>query len=152
MLSGIDHVNLVVTDLAAMTQFYCQVLGLRVTKRVTISGGWVENVVGLTNVKANVIYLEADQGPRIEFIEYVRPIGVRPPEVEKANTVGIRHLAFRVEDIDTAVAAVVAAGAQPLSLIQQVPNSQVAYAGGVRKRLVYFHDPEGNLLEFCEYR
>ena len=37
------------------------------------------------------------------------------------------------------------------SVIQTVPDSQVTYAGGVRKRLVYFHDPEGNLLELCEY-
>ena len=31
-------------------------------------------------------------------------------------------------------------------------TTQVTYAGGVRKRLVYFHDPEGNLLELCEYK
>jgi hypothetical protein len=36
--------------------------------------------------------------------------------------------------------------------VQSVPDSQVTYAGGVRKRLVYFRDPEGNLLELCEYR
>jgi catechol 2,3-dioxygenase-like lactoylglutathione lyase family enzyme len=33
-----------------------------------------------------------------------------------------------------------------------VPSSQVTYANNVRKRLVYFRDPEGNLLELCEYR
>jgi hypothetical protein len=38
------------------------------------------------------------------------------------------------------------------SQIQLVPDSQVTYAGGLRKRLVYFQDPEGNLLELCEYR
>ena len=37
-------------------------------------------------------------------------------------------------------------------LSRQVPDAQVRYRGGVRKRLVYFKDPEGNLLEFCEYR
>ena len=34
--------------------------------------------------------------------------------------------------------------------IQQVPATQVDYAD-VRKRLVYFRDPEGNLLELCCY-
>jgi len=38
------------------------------------------------------------------------------------------------------------------SAVQSVPDSQVTYAGGMRKRLVYFRDPEGNVLEFCEYR
>jgi hypothetical protein len=28
----------------------------------------------------------------------------------------------------------------------------VTYSGGVRKRLVYFRDPEDNILELCEYR
>ena len=36
--------------------------------------------------------------------------------------------------------------------VQSVPDSQVTYAEGVRKRLVYFRDPEGNILELCEYR
>jgi hypothetical protein len=31
-----------------------------------------------------------------------------------------------------------------------VPTAQVAFAGA-QKRLVYFRDPEGNLLELCEY-
>ena len=35
--------------------------------------------------------------------------------------------------------------------VQRVPLLQVSYGGNVQKRLVYFHDPEGNLLEFCEY-
>ncbi len=38
------------------------------------------------------------------------------------------------------------------SAVHRVPTSQVTYAGGAQKRLVYFRDPEGNLLELCEYR
>jgi catechol 2,3-dioxygenase-like lactoylglutathione lyase family enzyme len=61
-------------------------------------------------------------------------------------------MAFRVGDIDPVAGQLRDAGVKFLSDIQQVPDSQVTYAGGVRKRLVYFHDPEGNLLELCEYR
>jgi catechol-2,3-dioxygenase len=43
-------------------------------------------------------------------------------------------------------------GVKFFSQIQNVPESQVTYSDGVKKRLVYFHDPEGNILELCEYR
>jgi len=38
---------------------------------------------------------------------------------------------------------------QPMIAVRGLSKT---YAGGVRKRLIYFADPEGNLLELCEYR
>lgn len=151
MFESIDHVNLVVRDLVKMKHFYENVLCLTVTKEVAISGPWVEDVVGLQNVKANVIYLEPAVGPRVELIEYVSPPGNRPDGLAVSNTLGIRHLAFRVRDIELVAARLTAAGVELMSPVQVVPDNQVTYAGGMRKRLVYFRDPEANLLELCEY-
>ena len=148
----IDHVNLVVDDLETMTAFYRDVLGLSVTKRVTISGAWIGAVVGLGDVHADVVYLDFPAGPRIELIKYNRPALNRPPNVDLPNAPGIRHLAFKVDDIDAAAERLRLAGIKLFSDVQTVPDAQVTYAGGVRKRLVYFQDPEGNLLELCEYK
>ena len=152
MIEHIDHINIVVRDLDAMTAFYTEALGLAVTKRVTIRGPWIDQVVGLSGVEADVGYLDAPDGPRIELIDYRRPKGAAPDGLSAPNTRGLRHLAFRVTDIDAAVRQLRAAGASVQGAVQQVPDAQVTYAGGVRKRLVYFTDPEGNLLELCEYR
>ncbi|MGH7214689.1 MAG: VOC family protein, partial [Tepidisphaeraceae bacterium] len=65
MIEQIDHVNIVVSDMEAMTRFYQHVLGMKVTQRVTISGDWIGAVVGLGNVVADVIYLEPPAGPRV---------------------------------------------------------------------------------------
>ena len=54
MVERIDHVNLVVEDLRAMTAFYRDVLGLRLTKRVSISGDWIQTVTGLEKVEAEI--------------------------------------------------------------------------------------------------
>lgn len=151
MIESIDHINIVVDDLPRMTAFYRDVLGLRVTKEVSIRGEWIDRTVGLTGVEGDVVYLEAMQGARIELIKYRSPDGVRPRGVDEPNAKGIRHLAFRVSDIDALAAGLRQAKVKFTSDIQQVPDSQVTYAGGVRKRLVYFHDPEGNILELCEY-
>jgi len=152
MLRCIDHINIVVRDLAGMLQFYCDVLGLVLSKDVTISGPWIEKVVGLKDVEARVVYLELAEGPRIELIEYVSPKGDRPPNLGAPNTHGLRHMAFRVDDIDLAASKLREAGVELFSDVQLVSGEQVTYAGGVRKRLVYFRDPEDNLLELCEYK
>lgn len=152
MLSSIDHINIVVTDLEAMARFYTEVLGMTITKRVTISGEWIDRVVGLHGAKGEVIYLDLPSGPRVELLRYVTPPGAAPAGLGESNTRGIRHMAFRVGDIDLVVARLRDAGVNFLSDVQLVPDSQVTYAGGVRKRLVYFRDPEGNLLELCEYK
>jgi len=152
MLQQIDHVNIVVHDLEKMVSFYCGVLGLTVSKRVTISGEWIDQTVGLKGVTGDVVYLDPPFGPRIELIRYRAPEASRPANLGESNTPGLRHMAFKVDDIDALVKALTKAGVKFFSGVQQVPDRQVTYAGGVRKRLVYFADPEGNLLELCEYR
>ena len=152
MLESIDHVNIVVTDLPRMLDFYTRVLGLRQTMRVTISGEWIDRTVALRDAKADCVYLELPNGPRVELLKYLNPPASRPDQLGTSNTPGLRHMAFRVDDIDGAVARLREADVAFLSGIQDVPTSQVTYAGGVRKRLVYFRDPEGNLLELCEYK
>jgi catechol 2,3-dioxygenase-like lactoylglutathione lyase family enzyme len=148
----IDHINIVVEDLEKMIAFYRDALGLSLTRRVTISGQWIGAVVGLGDVNAEVVYLDFPQGPRIELIRYNAPITGRPAGVDKPNAPGLRHMAFKVDDINILVARLQQAGVRFFSDVQSVPQSQVTYAGGVRKRLVYFQDPEGNLLELCEYK
>ncbi len=152
MLQQIDHVNLVVHDLAAMVRFYCDVLGLHETRRVTINGDWIGRVVGIDDVVADVVYLELPDGPRIELLRYESPAAEHAEGMGRPHMRGLRHLAFRVDDIDAAVAKFRRLGVRFIGEVQRVPDTQVTYAGGVRKRLVYFHDPEQNLLELCEYR
>src|SRR3954463_3250976 len=75
MLESIDHVNLVVNDLEGMAEFYSALLGLTPTKRATISGPWIAAVVGLTDVEADVIYLDLPAGPRGGLLRDNRPPG-----------------------------------------------------------------------------
>jgi catechol 2,3-dioxygenase-like lactoylglutathione lyase family enzyme len=151
MIEGIDHVNLVVRDLNAMIAFYRDVLGFLVTKEATISGDWIAEVVGLKDVLADVVYLHPSQGPRVELIHYRQPEGFRPDGLSLANTFGLRHIAFRVTDVDRVVDRLRLVGVRTHSPVATVPQTQVTYAGGASKKLVYFQDPEGNLLELCEY-
>jgi catechol 2,3-dioxygenase-like lactoylglutathione lyase family enzyme len=152
MLESIDHVNLVVQDLDRMAQFYREMLNMRITKQVTISGPWIDRTVGLEGVVADVIYLDPPAGPRVELIRYRKPTAERPEHQGRSNTPGLRHMAFRVKDIEQIAERLKQSGVKFFSEIHRVPTDQVSYGGDVQKHLVYFHDPEGNLLELCEYK
>jgi catechol 2,3-dioxygenase-like lactoylglutathione lyase family enzyme len=150
MLERIDHVNLVVADMQAMIAFYRDILGMRLSRQVTISGPWIDDVTDLADVTADVAFMEAPDGPTIEMIHYRRPQGMRAEGQSIPNTFGLRHVAFCVSDIDQVAAAVRSAGLTLLSEIHRVPTAQVAFSQ-TQKRLVYFRDPEGNLMELCAY-
>jgi len=133
-----------------MIAFYRDVLGMRLARQVTISGSWIDDVTGLKDVTADVAFLEASSGPTIELIYYHRPQGSRPPGQDVPNAFGLRHIAFRVSDFEDLASAIRAAGVPLVSAIHRVPTAQVSFAE-TQKRLVYFRDPEGNLLELCAY-
>ena len=104
MIECIDHVNLVVGDMQPMLAFYRDLLGLRLTKQATIRGPWIEAVTGLAQAEADVVFLEATAGPRIELIRYRTPDRPRPSALGDPNTKGLRHIALRVTDLDVLVA------------------------------------------------
>ena len=135
----------------SMLQFYTTVLGLKVIRTVTITGEWVDQVVGLNGVLADVVFLSCSSGANIEFIQYRTPQPIQVGDLGRPNLRGIRHIAFRVASIDSVVRRCESAGVRFVSGVQDVPTAQVEFAGKEKKRLVYFHDPEGNLLEFCTY-
>jgi catechol 2,3-dioxygenase-like lactoylglutathione lyase family enzyme len=152
MVRQVDHINLVVTDLARSVRFYTALLGLRETRRAHLEGAWIERIVGLPGVVAEVVFLQPDGGgPRLELLQYQAPLGVALPANRLPHTVGLRHIAFQVTDIDAMCARLAAAGVALVSPPVVVPGGVVRHDDG-QKRLCYFHDPDGVLLELAEYR
>jgi catechol 2,3-dioxygenase-like lactoylglutathione lyase family enzyme len=151
MIERIDHINLVVDDMQAAIGFYCDLLGMRLTKQATIGGPWIDAMTGLSAVEADVAFVELPDGPGIELLHYRQPQGTRPEGLARPNTKGLRHFALRVGNLDELAARMKAAGVRLVSEVQEVPTAQVDYAD-LHKRLLYCYDPEGNLLELCSYQ
>ena len=59
------------------------------------------------------------------------------------NRIGLRHIAFEVENIDEVTEKLKSKGVEFLSPVQTHPQSG--------KRLVYFLGPDGILLELAQY-
>ncbi len=136
-----EHVGIVVDDLGAATEFFAE-LGLKLQGEGPVEGGWVDRVVGLEGVRAEIAMMETPDGHgRLELVKFHAPSGRGGDRHAPANTPGIRHLAFAVDDIDAAVASLRARGAE---LVGDVERYEDSY------RLCYVRGPEGIIVELAE--
>jgi catechol 2,3-dioxygenase-like lactoylglutathione lyase family enzyme len=140
-IQRMDHVGIVVDDLAAATAFFVE-LGLKQQGEGTVEGGWVDRIVGLEGVRAELAMMETPDGHgRLELVKFHAPPGPGGDRHAPANTPGIRHLTFAVDDLDAVVASVQARGAE---LVGEVESYEDIY------RLCYVRGPEGIIIELAE--
>jgi len=148
----VDHINLVVSDLERSVKFYTELLGFREFRRAHLEGEWIESIIGFKDVSADVAYVIAPEGePRLELLCFDTPRGKALPEHSLANTLGLRHIALRVDDIHEVARHLKEAGVKIFSTPVAVPTGVITHDTG-HKTLCYFLDPDGILLELAEYR
>jgi catechol 2,3-dioxygenase-like lactoylglutathione lyase family enzyme len=136
-----DHVGIVVDDLAAAIEFFVE-LGLERRGNGSADGRWVERVVGLEGVHVAYAMMKTPDGKGgLELIKFHSPSYKGDSGHAPANTPGIRHLAFVVEDIDDVVARLRARGSE---LVGEVENYEDVY------RLCYIRGPQGIIIELAE--
>jgi catechol 2,3-dioxygenase-like lactoylglutathione lyase family enzyme len=140
-IQRMDHVGIVVDDLAGATEFFAE-LGLELQGEGTVEGRWVDRIVGLEGVRAELAMMQTPDGNgRLELVKFHSPSSQGDNRHAPANTLGIRHLAFAVEDIDAVVAGLRARGAE---LVGEVERYEDIY------RLCYVRGPEGIIIELAE--
>lgn len=145
----IDHVNIVVQDIERAARFYGEVLGLTRGFEKTLEGRWIDEVTGVEGARALCVFMESGAGQtRIELLQFLVPQGSSLAENKWPHTRGIRHIAFTVNDLDSLVEKLHTWNIEIVSQPVEVPFA-VGNLG--RKRLFYFYDPEGNLLEAAAY-
>jgi catechol 2,3-dioxygenase-like lactoylglutathione lyase family enzyme len=136
-----EHVGIVVDDLAAATEFFVE-LGLVLQGERPVEGRWVDRVVGLEGVRADIAMMQTPDGNgRLELTKFHSPSSQGDNRQAPANTPGIRHVAFAVEDIDAVVAGLRSRGAK---LVGELERYQGSY------RLCYVRGPEGIIIELAE--
>jgi catechol 2,3-dioxygenase-like lactoylglutathione lyase family enzyme len=140
-IQRMDHVGIVVEDLAAATAFFVE-LGLELQGEGRVEGGWVDRVVGLEGVRAEIAMLQTPDGhARVELAKFHAPSGPDGDRHAPPNAPGIRHLAFAVDDIDAVVAGLRARGTE---LVGEVERYEDIY------RFCYVRGPEGIIVELAQ--
>ena len=140
-IQRMDHVGIVVDDLAAATEFFVE-LGLEVQSEGTVEGESVDRIVGLDGVRSELVMLQTRDGQRrLELVKFHSPPAQGGDPQAPANALGIRHLSFVVEDVDAVVADLRARGTE-------LVGELVSY--GDSYRLCYVRGPEGIIVELAE--
>ncbi len=108
-----------------------------------MEGEWLGQLLGLKDVKTAVVWLGTQGGGQanLELVKYYTPPDEKGIQPASANTLGIRHLAFAVDDLESVVARLKTKGTEIFSEIQQY---QDVY------KLCYVRGPEGIILELAE--
>ena len=136
-----DHVGVVVDDLAAATAFFVE-LGLELQGGGTVEGDWVDRIVGLEGVRSEIAMMQTPDGHgRLELTKFHAPSGRGGDPHAPANTPGLRHITFAVDDLDAVLARLQARGAE---LVGEVERYEDSY------RLCYLRGPEGIIVELAE--
>ncbi|MCI0402850.1 MAG: VOC family protein [Acidobacteria bacterium] len=156
-LTHVDHVALTVPDLDAAVRFYSEVIGGKELYRLgpfdaaelphmPDGRDWGEAHINVPGARLMIAMLQVGPNLMLELFRYEKPADAAriPP---RNCDLGGHHIAFKVEDLDTATSYLQEKGVRAMQgpiVLQEGPC-----AG---QRLNYFLDPWGNQLELVEYQ
>jgi len=137
----IDHIGINVENLEAAKTFFTD-LGFTVVGEAKMQGELVDRVTGLKDVKDDLVMLQApDKQLNIELVKFHNPVDKAGIQPSAANTLGLRHLCFEVEDMDNTLASIQQNGYKLVGESQTYENTW---------KLCYIYGPEGIIIELAE--
>jgi catechol 2,3-dioxygenase-like lactoylglutathione lyase family enzyme len=141
-IKKLDHVSVVVDDLAAAVAFFTA-LGMTIEGEAPIEGPWVDRINGLQGIKVDIVMMRTpDEHGRLELTKFHNPklVEIEPP-IAPPNALGLRSVMFEVDSVDDTVARLRDNGAE---LVGEVAQYDDQY------RLCYIRGPAGIIVALAE--
>ena len=136
-----DHVGITVADLDRATAFFVG-LGLEVEGRMPMEGDFVDTVIGIPNSRSEIVMLRPpDGGPGLELSSFVQP-GHEPGSPNAMSTeLGLRNIAFEVDDLQ--------------AIVDRLGSEGYGLVGGIGQyehmwRMAYVRGPEGIIVSLAQ--
>lgn len=140
-IQRMDHVGVVVDDMEAAQAFFVQ-LGMELEGEAPVEGEWVDRVNGIDGVRVDIAMMRTPDGHgRLELTKFHSPTAVNSESENAPNILGLRSIMFAVDDVDAAVAGLLAHGAE---LVGEVAQYQDSY------RLCHVRGPERIIVALAE--
>ena len=135
------HVGLVVEDLDETVRFLT-LLGLECSEPGTFSGEWIGQIIGLEDVTVELVMVRGPDGRDVfEVVRFHSPSAGAQEPAPAPNRPGLRHVAFKVDDVRAVVDRVREAGWETVGEIVDFENTFL---------LCYIRGPEGLIVELAE--
>lgn len=146
MITGarFGHTNLIAADWRRLARFYIDLFGCEVVPpERDFAGAQLESLTGLAGAHLRGVHLRLPgygaDGPTLELFNYAE---LTDKPTQAVNRPGFGHIAFAVDDVPSARAAVLAAGGQSVGEVVTLTTST-----GSRVTCCYVTDPEDNIIE-----
>ena len=140
-ISRMDHVGVVVEDLAAAVAFFVE-LGLELEGEATVGGQWADDLLGLDGVRADIAMVRTPDGhSRVELSTFHSPVATSSGPKAPVNTPGIPRLTFVVDAVDDVLDRLRPHGAE---LVGEVAQYKDIY------RYCYIRGPDGIIIGLVE--
>ncbi len=139
-----SHTNIIAKNADTLIAFYQAALGCRSTGQTRdLSGSWLDRLTGIPGAHLTGEHLTLpgydEHAPTLEIFTYD---SVLPGVAGVVNAAGFAHIAFEVDNVDEALARVLANGGGTVG-----ETVSATYADGRTILVVYATDPEGNIVE-----
>jgi catechol 2,3-dioxygenase-like lactoylglutathione lyase family enzyme len=136
-----DHVGITVADIDKVSAFFVG-LGFEVEGRTFVEGEFLDTVCGIPNSRTEIIMLRLpDGGTRLELSSFIRPDHDPGSPDAMANQLGLRNVAFEVDDLQTVVDRLVLNG---YSLVGGIGEYEHMW------RMTYVRGPEGIIVALAQ--
>jgi catechol 2,3-dioxygenase-like lactoylglutathione lyase family enzyme len=136
-----DHVGITVADLDSVTAFFVG-LGLEVDGRTFVEGEFIDVVTGIPDSRTEIVMLRTPGGgTALELSSFVRPDHEAGSPTAMANELGLRSVAFEVDDLGTVVDEL---GADGYGLVGGVGEYENFW------RMAYVRGPEGIIVALAQ--
>jgi len=140
-IQRIDHIGVVVDDLAAAKSFFLD-FGFTVQGEAEEQSELLDKVVGLKGAQSHIVFLQAPNNQiTLELTKFLYPADEPAAKETFMYSRGIKHIAFIVENIENMVAAVKQKGWEVFVDVYTYENIY---------KLCYFRGPEGIVIELAE--
>ena len=140
-LRAFDHVGITVADLDAATAFFVG-LGLEVEGRTFVEGEFIDTVCGIPDSRTEIVMLRPPGGgTAVELSSFIRPDHDPGSPTAMANELGLRSVAFEVDDLRAAVDRLAADGYGLVGGVGQYENAWL---------MAYVRGPEGIIVALAE--
>ena len=136
-----DHIGITVADLDLVTAFFVA-LGLEVDGSTVVEGEFLDTVIGIPDSRAEIVMLRPPNGGTLlELSTFVRPDHVPGSPAAMANELGLRNVAFEVDDLQTLLDRLLVDGYRLVGGVGQYEGTW---------RMAYVRGPEGIIVSLAE--
>ena len=136
-----DHIGITVADLDSVTAFFVA-LGLEAGDKMTVEGEFLDTVIGIPDSRTEIVMLHLpDGGTTLELSSFDRPDHLPGSPTAPANELGLRNVAFEVDDLRSTVERLAADG---YGLVGGVGDYEGVW------RMAYVRGPEGIIVSLAE--